>query len=337
MSRSRNDWNRNTCNCTVRRQFGDLGLSEGADAVHPAVQRVLAVNESLIQVQQKAWDLQASLVAVRNAIAQNGDLRQHLVAFEPIVGRELLLNVLGLNPQQAELSGQLEQKLIEDRARLEKLQSHYGPAHPKVVEVTRTIHDSQQYLANYQRHIADRMQSLGNDQLGPTLVAMLREKLAQVTAHHDELAKQYVTLEQEAIRLNDQMTGAVMLENEVRRLGNLHDTLLNRIAGIDINQNQADVRVTMVSQPAAGNGPVSPRLPLVALFCLVAGITVGGAVVYVLDLLDDRFQSPDEIELQLESSLLRSFQSCPNRRPTVLIPYAHLTNPTLSKPKLSGH
>jgi succinoglycan biosynthesis transport protein ExoP len=288
----------------VRRQFGDLGLGEGADAVHPAVQRVLAVNESLIQVQQKAWDLQASLVAVRNAIAQGGDLRQHLVAFEPIVGRELLLNVLGLNPQQAELSGQLEQKLIEDRARLDKLQKHYGPAHPKVVEVTRTIHDSQQYLANYQRHIADRLQSMRNDQLGPTLVAMLQEKLAQVTAHQDELAKQYLTLEQEAIRLNDQMTGALMLENEVRRLGNLHDTLLNRIAGIDINQDQADVRVTMVSNPAAGNAPVSPRLPLVAMFCLVAGITVGATVVYVLDLLDDRFQSPDEIEQQLASSLL---------------------------------
>ncbi len=99
----------------VRRQFGDLGLGEDAQAVHPAIQRVLAVNETLIQVQQRRWDLQASLAAVHNAISNGGDLRQHLVALEPIVGRELLMNALGLNPQHAELSGKLEQKLIEDR------------------------------------------------------------------------------------------------------------------------------------------------------------------------------------------------------------------------------
>ncbi len=103
-----------------------------------------------------------------------------------------------------------------------------------------------------------------------------------------------------------------MLEHEVRRLGNLHDTLLNRIASIDINQNQSDVRVTVVSHPAAGNGPVSPRLPLVALFCLAAGFGVGAAVVYVLDLLDDRFQSPEEIQQQLDAPLLALVRKLPD-------------------------
>ena len=62
---------------------------------------------------------------------------------------------------------------------------------------------------------------------------------------------------------------------------NLHETLLNRISSVDINQNKTDVRVAVVSEPSASDRPVSPRLVLVAVLCLV-GAGVGGiAVVYV--------------------------------------------------------
>ena len=42
--------------------------------------------------------------------------------------------------------------------------------------------------------------------------------------------------------------------------------------------------------------PVSPKLPLIGLMCMLAGLGVGVALVYVLDVLDDRFRSPEELQ-----------------------------------------
>ena len=289
---------------SVKHQSGDIGLGNTSQVVHPAVQRVLSLNNDLIEVQQKRLDLQATLAAIKNAIQTRRDLRQYLVAIEPVVGRELLMNALGLSPQYAELSGKIEQRLIEDRARLEKLLEHYGVAHPKVIEAQKVIQEAEQYLLDYQRNVEERLKRMSSEQLGPMLVAMLQEKSASGKAHEEELTRQYKIYESSAIELNDRLAEAAIVENEVERLQHLHDTLLNRIAGIDINQNQADVRVTVVSEAVAGNRPVSPRLLLTALCCLVGGSLLGAGAVYVQDLLDDRFQTPEDMQQQLDASLL---------------------------------
>ena len=95
-----------------------------------------------------------------------------------------------------------------------------------------------------------------------------------------------------------------VIERELDRLRNLHDTLLDRITSIDIGQDQSNVRATVVSEPKAADGPVSPRRSLVGLMCLLIGTGVGVAFVYVLDVLDDRFRSPEELSEQLGAPML---------------------------------
>ena len=295
----------------AKRNSGDLGLKDGSQAVHPIVQRVLSLNDKLIAVQQSELEMKATLAAVYKAVQAGGDLRQHLVAVEPMVGRELLMSGLGLSPQNTEVLSKVEQKLMDDRARLEKLLKHYGEAYPDVIQSRHVIAEGERYLVDYQRNVQQRLNRMTNNQLGPLLIAMLDEKLEKLQAHERELSQQYELCESQAIELNDRLVQASIIENEVERLRHLHDTLLNRMAGIDINESQADVRVTVVSDPVAGNSPVSPRLLLTALLCLVGGIAAGFATVYVLDLLDDRFQSPDEIIQQTASPLLGIIQALP--------------------------
>ncbi|MBI2478562.1 MAG: hypothetical protein HYV60_07965 [Planctomycetia bacterium] len=95
--------------------------------------------------------------------------------------------------------------------------------------------------------------------------------------------------------MNDRLAELQIVENEVERLSNLHDMLLDRIANIDLNREGGDVRVAIVSDPASSGRPVSPKLSLVGLICLIGGGGVGVVLAYVLDLLDDRFRSPDEL------------------------------------------
>ncbi len=295
----------------AKRKSGDLGLPEASQAVHPAVQRVLSVNEALIRVQQKQLEMRATLAAVESALRSGGDLRQHLVTVEPIVGRELLMSALGLSPQNTEVLSRVEQKLIDDRARLEKLLQHYGTAHPEVIQSRHMIAEGERYLVEYQQHVQTRLNKMTHSQLGPMLTAMIRERLEKLNAHEAELQHQYQRYEAQAVELNDRQVQASIVENEVERLRHLHDTLLNRIAGIDINESQAAVRVTVVSDPVAAARPVSPRLLLTVLVSLAAGLTVGVMAVYLIDLLDDRFRSPDEITQQLETPLLSIVRALP--------------------------
>ena len=82
----------------VQRKVRDMGFTGKQDVVHPAVQRVIRMNESLVKVQQDRLQLEASLAAIRAAVRQGADLRQHMNDIEPLIGREMMLSALGLTP-----------------------------------------------------------------------------------------------------------------------------------------------------------------------------------------------------------------------------------------------
>ncbi len=288
----------------AQRQVKDLGTTEKQHMSHPAVHRVVRLNESLVEVQTERLQLEATLAAIRDSVRDGIGLKQHLNDIEPIIGRELMLSALGLNTQAAETRAEIERQLMEEQAKLNSLLEHYGEAHPNVVEVTQAIQSGNAYLENYQRDVNERLAGLQDGRLGPMLVDMVQEKLASLWEHENKLIRQYQLAEDEAVQLNDRMAEKKDLERELERLRNFDDTLVERIANIDIGQDQSDVRATVVSQPEASTSPVSPRLSLVGMMCLLLGTGVGVAFVYVLDVLDDRFRSPEELSEQLGAPTL---------------------------------
>ena len=296
----------------VMHRVRDLGLGEDSNVVHPAVQRVLRLNETLVQVQENRLRLQAKLAAIENSVRSGGDLRQHLISVDPDVGRELVLNGLGLTPEITAAIGRVEQKLIDDRAKLTTLNRHLGSAHPRVLEAQEAIHNAEQYLAAAHASINQRLSHIETDQLGPMLLSMVRQQLADAQAHEYEVSEQYARSEEEAIGLSDRRAELQIVETEIQRLRSLHETLLNRIANVDINTDKTDVRVAVVSEAAASDKPVSPRLATVVLLCLAGGLGGGSVLVYVMDLMDDRFRSPEELSEQLGLPLLAMVSRLPS-------------------------
>ena len=283
---------------------GDIGLGKDSPIAHPIVQRVIHLNNLIMETQQRRVGLEAASVAIRQTAELGGDFKQHLMALEPMVGKDILLNLVGLNGQDANIVGRTEQKIIEQQAKLKSLQDFYGPRHHEVVGLVESIQRNQTYLATYQQRVESRLDNLSDPEVGNMLVGIVDQDLAKVRETENELWRQYELAEAEAIALNDRFAAVAVLERDLTLLNNLHVGLVRRLENMDIAQTQADIRVRPITDPVEPTSPVSPVLMKVILLCLTLGGACGVAVVYALDILDDRFRSPEELQEQLAVPVL---------------------------------
>ncbi len=295
----------------VLKNSAGVVIHDGTNYVHPIVERAIRMNETLIDVRKKRLQYEGSLIAVRAAVRNGGDLRHHLISVEPVVGRELIMSALGLNQHHAQAASGIEQKLLQDRAKLDSLKGHYGPTHPQILEVQKNIANSEQYLAQYQGKIDGRLDQLQGRALGPMLTAMVEEKIAETLANERQLEQQYKLAEAEAIHLNGNVAKLQIVENEIQRLLSWQDTLMDQLASTDLQQNVGYVRVAIVSDPVASNNPISPRRSMIAILSLMSGLAIGGGIVYLMDLMDDRFRSPEELQEQIRVPVLAMVRQLP--------------------------
>jgi capsular exopolysaccharide synthesis family protein len=222
-----------------------------------------------------------------------------------------MLSELGLNDRDTEMRAEVERQLMDDRASLQTLLKHYGEAHPRVQELTETVRSAEAYLNNYAQLTQQRQSAADDERLGPMLIGMVEERLASLWEHECKLGREYRQAEEQAVQLNDRMAELRLAGHDLERLRTLHDTLLNRMNSIDVGKDRADVRATVVSEPSASDRPVSPKLPLTAVMFLLAGLGVGVTLVYVLDVPDDRFRSPEELQRQLGAPVLAMVRELP--------------------------
>ena len=288
----------------ARRDFADLGFRSEGKTLHPLVQRAVYFNEALIAVQKHRVDLQASLEAVETAVRDGEDLGQHLMTVGDAVGREVILSTLGLGSRESTALVSLEQTLLADRAQLATLRQSFGPAHPEVIATEDRIRRTEQFLEGGRQRVGQRLAELRNGQLGAWLVGMVRQKLDEVKQREAMLAQRFEQSRTEAIDMSGQLAAIEMLERDVKRLSDMNDVLLNQIASLDLRQTGPEVRVTVTREPVVARQPISPRLTYVAAAALLGGFGIGLMLVHLLDALDDRFRSVEEMQGRLGVSVL---------------------------------
>lgn len=287
----------------IKKQAG-IVVEQNEKYVHPIVQGVIELNQARIEAQKQRLELEATAQSVQDAINQGRDLRQYLLQLEPTVGREMLVSGLGLNPQFAEVVGNIERQMMDSRAKLEAQSAFLGPTHPEIVELKMSISDGEKYLTDYQASVSNRISAISDEQLSPMLAAMVQEKLAKTKAHESHLDQAYRQSEREALQLNNRLVELQIAEDRVDRLRSFQLTLQDRLKTIDLKKARGEVQVKIVGESVASDKAVWPRLKIVGLFSLMGGLFIGCGIVYVLDLLDDRFRSPEEMRDQLGVPLL---------------------------------
>lgn len=288
----------------LRQQVGHLAVSSDDQIVEPMIQRALSLNEALLTAQEKRVVLEATLSSVEQASARGEDISQQLMGIEANVGQQMLLAAIGMGPEDIHVLGEQKQKLLTTEQEIQGLSSVFGPSHPHMQELRQKAASLRQYLESQRLGagpVGDNGPRAAADQ---TVIDMLRKAVVQARQVETQLSMSYELARSEAATHSDALTQLRTLEREVARTEALSDSLIDSIAKIDMRQVQAPIKATVVREPLPGEKPVSPQLRFVVFVCLTGGVLVGGLIVYLQDILDDRFSSPEELSAQLRVPIL---------------------------------
>ena len=288
----------------ARSRVGDIRIHDDGRIVHPLVQRAASFNEELIRIQKERLQLETSLAAIEKAVANGDDLQQHVMTVANVVGKEMLMRSLGFNPRDAATQATLERDLLDERADLKTMRKYLAAAHPEVLAKLDKIRIKEEYLYNYPQRINEWLTRIQDTQLRPKLVQMVRQKLDETSALESTVQQRYEQARAKASRLNVELATLENNQRDLRRLRSWNEELLKKITDINLKQEGQEVRTEITQDPVAAARAMLPNRRRVAIFALMAGLALGLAGVHVADSLDDRFRGMEEIEAQLNVSVL---------------------------------
>ena len=187
-----------------------------------------------------------------------------------------LVAVMGDNPSLAALRSQLETLETQQG----QLTARYGPRHPKIVDLQTQIKLVQQQIdsevALARRQIRDEYNSaLGAEQA-------LRGRLG--------------AQEEATYKLNEGAAQYAILRNQAELTRDLYDTLQIRLKEATVMGGLSATKITVVDMAQVPDLPVGPRKSLILGMGLLGGLLGGCVLAFLIESIDDRLQTSDEVE-----------------------------------------
>jgi polysaccharide biosynthesis transport protein len=263
--------------------------------------------------QSRTINAKSRLAAMRQAIQNGEGIQQYLTQSDQALAHDILMKTMGLETRQEWSVNEHQRQLLQDKSLLQEKQVIYGPKHPVITQLQDRIATTQRWLSDRSYLIAKSARTLRDQELQPRLVEMAVQQVAQSLEHERALRRQVDEIKPEAISLNNQIAKIEILGLDMERMRSMYDLLLERMKDIDLGLDNG-LKTSVVGEPVVAKSPVSPKLRQIGLLSLFAGLGFGFALVYVLDLLDDRFRSPEEIKMQLGTpvlSMVRQLEQLP--------------------------
>ena len=293
----------------LRSRVGHLALGEQDEAIDPIVQRALKLNESWIEAQQRRLELSARLSALDASIAAGEDLRQHLMALEETLGQQMLVSSLGMSADDIASIRDRERERAEAERQIQSLAPYLGPNNPRMIELAARIEGIDQYLSNYRSSAGQRAVGMTGEQLGPMLQSLLRQSLNQAKHEEQQKREAFYAAREEATKQSSDLVLLRTKERDLVRLEGNRDSLIEQIDSATQFRQQAPIQAHVTQDALPDDRPVSPRLNVVGVLSLMGGLAIGIVLAYVQDVLDDRFNSPEELSGQLGVPVLALVQS----------------------------
>jgi len=308
----------------ARKACGDLAINERSEASHPLVQRVSRLNDSLTTVRSRRIELDAMLKSAQHHVSTGADLTASLQKLESIVGANAIARVPGTTGNKPQLVAKLEDELAQKFARHQGLRQHFGSGHSEIqrLETEIRVHRLRVDAAkqDLQRQVSVGLRS---PEIGQWLLNTISAELSASQQYEMSLDEEYQESLKAAQSLSDTLAGIQTADRELDTLRELHSSLLTRLNSINVQPGSGESRPTVLTEPLVPERPVSPVLTqAIAGFCTI-GIVLALGIIYIIDLLDDRLRSPEEVRDELGLPVLGIIRKLPTEEVEAATIYVH--------------
>lgn len=282
-------------------------IGSGENMTNVLKETVISLNAELVGAQKRRVNAESQFKAVEHAMATGGDIQQLALQMSEAIGTELLKKNIGVSSFDGITMARLQDDIYDHYADLQEMEDYYGPEHHKVRGLKKKIELKELLFREQPRMTMEAASQMANEELGPRLLSMARQELKLAAENERALRVEYDQVSQQAASFNEQLAHIQMLDDEIQQLQNTIAELSSSIANTDLGQQQG-LRTQITSDPRINRAPVSPKLSLVVLVSIVLGFSGGCATIYLLDLVDDRFHSPEDLKAQVGAPILTSIQ-----------------------------
>ena len=204
-----------------------------------------------------------------------------------------------LNPDMEALMGDdptiatLYTQLTTLQTQRAQLATKYGPKHPAMQQIDLEISKVHAQI-NKESELA-RKQVQDEYQAAVQLEDALRNRLG--------------AQEDAAYKLNEDVAQYAMLRHQAELTRNLYDTLQTNLKEATISAGMSAANITVVDRADVPLSPVAPRKSMILLLGLVGGLVIGCVLTFVIEAIDDRLRTSEEVE---NASLLPSLAAIPH-------------------------
>ncbi|HBN75913.1 MAG TPA: hypothetical protein DD473_08855 [Planctomycetaceae bacterium] len=294
----------------------DSLIGTGDNVMSVVNERVIELNHALAKAQQESIQARSYYTAVEQAVRNGESLQQLMNQSNQTLANELMKLSAGVDSRDSYAYARLQQQLIEDESSLrDKLNGKLGPNHPEVLELQERVKAARDWMNGRGQQASQDSKQLTRD-MGPQMLEMAKQRYQHAVTHEQDIYQRFMQEKQLASQMNQRLMLLQLAERDLSRLQSDYDMMRDRINTIDLNK-QSSLRTRITKHAEPNRTPVTPKLTNTLLLSILAGLFFGATTVLLLDLLDDRFHSPDELKRELGAPVMAMVRSLPT------LPHTH--------------
>ncbi len=267
------------------------------------------IQEQVIEVQERLEESERALVDYAEAEGITLD------------ANESSLIVANINEINTRLTDALQGRLELERY-VAQIEAGAADSLPQVFESS-SIQDAQRRVielrAEYQQRSAtlrpgfpemrrlqaqiDELTSQTNRQIG-AIASSVRLQLEQANVNIASLRSELANLEERQSEFRRKNIGYTILQREVDSNREQYQSLIGKLNDVVVGADLRTANAAIVDEAVAPGGPFAPRpMRNLALAFVLAGL-IAAAIIYIVELLNNTFAVPDQIEADLKLPVL---------------------------------
>jgi len=285
-------------------------ISRGKDEISPLQERLVMVESQRSALLLRGAFCEGQLRTIESA-RKAGQTNKELVALVSELAEKLVNRTSsGDDPSGAQYSasymkGQMLPLLVDERAAAE----NWGPKHPQVIAARQRVDDARSFFmlpaGAYAR--ADRRGSQTNGAQSENVVDLyvqyLKQEMDRIKVSEQTLGELYDREREKAREIAAYEARDEDLKKRIARTETLYDGIVKRLQDAGMVKDYGGFDAKIIA-PAGTGKLASPKALIVFPGSMFFGILCGVGLVYLAEITDKRFRSPDEIRWRLQLPVL---------------------------------